>query len=77
MEMKWIRVDERLPKCSMVDNSFGVPVLVYPPYKEGGTSEMTQIFYGCRQSKEPNFYIFGRIHHGVTHWMPLPEAPTQ
>ena len=70
----WISVDERLPECSKDANSFGVGVLVYPPFQSDGYSEMTQAFYGCRQTDEPNFYIFGRVFY-PTHWQPLPEPP--
>lgn len=71
----WISVTEKLPECDMTENSFGVPVIVFPPYQSSGTSKMYQVFYGCRQSSEPNFYIFGTIHHDVTHWMPIPDDP--
>lgn len=71
---RWIPVSEQKPKCSKKPNSPGTPVLVYPPYNEDGYSQMTQAFYGCRQTDEPNFYIFGRVFD-PTHWMPLPSPP--
>lgn len=70
----WVAVSERLPECDMTPNSFGVQVLVYPPYKSEGSSQMPVAFYGCRQTNEPNFYLFGRCFD-PTHWMKLPEAP--
>lgn len=72
---EWISVKDRLPKCSMKPNSFGVQVLIWPPYKQDGCSDVHEAFYGCRQTDEPNFYLYGRLID-VTHWMPLPSAPS-
>ena len=68
-EQGWIACSERMPDCDMQDRSFGVEVLVHPH------TERTA-FYGCRQTKEPNFYKYGAVLSGITHWMPLPPAPT-
>ena len=73
--MEWIPVADRLPECNKTPNGFGVAVLVYPPYQSEGTSEMHQAFYGCRQTDEPNFYLFGRCFD-PTHWMPIPQPPS-
>jgi hypothetical protein len=72
----WISVKDRLPKCDLTPDSFGVPVLVYPAFTDSGSSDMVQAFYGCRQTDEPNFYVFGRIFD-PTHWMPMPAPPTE
>ena len=75
MNFEWIDVKKRLPKCSKVRHSFGVPVLVYPPFAEGaGYSASHQAFYGCRQTDKPNFYIYGVVFH-PEYWAPIPEPP--
>ncbi len=71
---QWISVKDRLPECDMTPNSFGVQVLVWPPFESDGCSSMRVAFYGCRQTDKPNFYLFGRVFD-PTHWMPLPKAP--
>lgn len=71
---EWISVEDRLPECDLTPNSFGSQVLVYPPYDRDGYSPMSVAFYGCRQTDEPNFYLFGKVFN-PTHWMPLPEPP--
>jgi hypothetical protein len=68
----WISVDDRLPKCSMKPDSFGVEVLVYPPTSCGDRTA----FYGVRVSKKPCFYRYGApIAPHPNYWMPLPEPP--
>lgn len=72
--VEWISVEERLPECDMTPNSFGVQVGIYPPYKSEGSSDTHFAFYGCRQTDEPNFYVYGRLI-APTHWRYLPEPP--
>lgn len=72
---QWISVDERLPKCGKKVNSFGVMVQIWPHVKEEGFTETAFAYYGCRQTNEPNFYIYGRVLSGITHWMPAATAP--
>lgn len=72
---QWISVDERLPKCNKKPNSFGAQVLIWPHSKSDMQSDMSIAFYGCRQTDDPNFYLFGRVLYEVTHWMPLPDGP--
>lgn len=74
MKFEWIKVSKRRPKCSKVRNSFGVLVLVYPPCGEDWLSQMHQVFYGCRHTDKPNFYIYGRVFY-PTHWAPIPKPP--
>ena len=71
---EWIKVEDRLPECDMRPNSFGVPILIWPYLKSEGTCEMPMAFYGCRQSDEPNFYIFGKIIDPL-YWQPMPARP--
>jgi hypothetical protein len=71
---EWIPVAERIPNCSKDADSFGESVLVYPPCQWSGQAAMWQAFYGCRQTKEPNFYLYGAVFY-PTHWKPLPKGP--
>ncbi|QIX19531.1 DUF551 domain-containing protein [Burkholderia multivorans] len=68
----WISVDEKLPACDRKAGTLGVEVLIYPAMETG---ERTA-FFGRRISQKPMFYRYGAPVHGVTHWMPLPAAPT-
>ncbi|MDR8915842.1 DUF551 domain-containing protein [Burkholderia multivorans] len=68
----WISVDEKLPACDRKAGTMGVEVLIYPAMETG---ERTA-FFGRRISQKPMFYRYGAPVHGVTHWMPLPAAPT-
>ena len=78
---KWISVDDELPKCARTPNSFGVQVLIWPPKKLEGCSEIRCAFFGRRYSDEPWFYLepwfymYGRPLDGITHWQPLPDPP--
>ncbi|MBR8123268.1 DUF551 domain-containing protein [Burkholderia multivorans] len=67
----WISVDERLPKFDRKAGSFGTEVLIWPPMESG---ERTA-FFGRRVGTKPSFYRYGAPVYGVTHWMPLPDAP--
>ncbi|MCA7953902.1 DUF551 domain-containing protein [Burkholderia seminalis] len=67
----WISVDQKLPTCNREAGSLGVEVLIYPAMETG---ERTA-FFGRRISQKPTFYRYGAPVHGVTHWMPLPDAP--
>jgi len=73
--MGWYEIEQALPECDLMPNNFGVQVLIWPPIKEPGCSEIRVAFYGCRQTDQPNFYMYGRVLHGITHWMPLPHGP--
>lgn len=71
---EWISVDDRLPKCSMRVESFGVEVLVYPPTREGDRTA----FYGRRVGHIPCFYRYGSpITPQPNYWMPLPAPPAE
>jgi len=70
----WVSVKDRLPQCSTKPNSFGVPVLIYPPHKAPGAADANCAFFGTRVTDEPSFYLYGRCIE-VTHWMPIPAAP--
>lgn len=75
--MKWINVKDELPKLTRSQrkpNAFGVQVLIWPHFKTEGSSPSPYAFYGCRQTDEPNFYLYGRVID-VTHWAPLPGGP--
>jgi hypothetical protein len=71
-QVQWISVDERLPECSKKPGSLGVEVIVYPKPEKGESTA----FFGCRLTDEPDFYKYGSRVGGITHWMPLPAAPS-
>lgn len=77
--MEWISVRDRKPKLTKAQReprSFGVQVRIWPPFETPGEAPSDTAFYGCRQTDEPNFYLYGRVID-VTHWMPLPESPRE
>jgi hypothetical protein len=65
-KQEWISVDERLPKESEVvlaySEKFGIIQRIYTSYK----GEIRWWSDGCWSSTK---------QLGITHWMPLPEAP--
>jgi len=67
----WISVEDQLPKCPRKAGSPGVEVLIHPRH----VGEVTA-FYGRRVTSQPNFYRYGALVNGVTHWMPLPAVPS-
>lgn len=73
----WIPVSVRKPRCRM---EFGTPVLIWP--RNGGVDYEGYgidgfAYYGRRAtpSSRPEFYLFGIVLLGVTHWQPMPEGP--
>jgi len=68
--MTWFHINKKKPPCDKKPDSFGTSVLVY----EKG--EVKQAFYGCRQTLEPNFYLYGAVLE-VDWWMPMPEVPRE
>lgn len=74
MATKWIKVGQRAPERSMIPDSLGVQVMIWPHYIEEGSTPYPVAFYGCRQTDEPNFYLHGRVIF-PTHWAPLPAGP--
>ena len=77
--MNWIKntASGKKPLCNMKRDSHGVQVLVWPHVQSGdGYSASPTAFYGCRQTPEPLFYLYGAVlEPQPTHWMPLPAAP--
>ncbi len=67
----WIPVSERLPKCSLKRDSFGVQVLISPPIVIDGCAPEHIAFFGCRVTREPSFYLHGRVVD-VAAWRELP-----
>ena len=65
----WIAVAKRLPKCPRSKDALGTPCLIWP------RQEIGVAYYGKRATGKPAFYLYGAEILGVTHWMPLPEAP--
>ena len=69
---KWIPVSKRPPAKGQRMNALGVEVLIWPRFGGDATA-----YYGKRFSIEANFYKYGALILGVTHWMPLPKGPTR
>jgi hypothetical protein len=70
MELHWIDVRERKPKCPRDENALGTHVLIWPRDERYATA-----FYGKRATGRPAFYVYGAEIHGVTHWASLPDGP--
>jgi hypothetical protein len=74
--MKWIPVTEKKPRCSRNPEEFGTPVLIWPRGKNRyGEDTGGFCYYGRRATGRPEFYLFGAVVPGVTHWMPMPAGP--
>lgn len=74
---QWVACSERMPALKPSQRrsrSFGVQVLIHPPFRQEGQADAHVAFYGCRQSDDPSFYLYGRVID-VTHWQPLPAPP--
>ena len=73
----WIESAKQAPfltRAQRMPDQFGVPVLVWPPHKSEGCSDVYVAFYGTRVSDEPCFYIYGKAID-VQYWQHLPEGP--
>ncbi len=70
LRMKWISVNDKLPRCPRDERSPGTEVLIWPRAEHSVTA-----VYGRRATGYPAFYMYGAQIHGVTHWMPLPKGP--
>jgi len=73
---EWISVNDRLPKHNKKIYSKGVEVIVWPSILADHV-EVSTAFYGKRVNAQSNFYLFGAVIEGITHWMPLPEPPEE
>lgn len=69
---KWISVEERLPEY---DN--GDELIVYTEDGRVGAARFTAINEEgfCWMENEGSDFYDGDLIEGVTHWMPLPQAP--
>lgn len=67
---EWISVKDRLPEdkqnCIIYHN-------LYEPYENCGVYKSE--FKHWHNDDELGFDIIDELGHGVTHWMPMPEAP--
>ena len=68
---EWISVNERLPELGPVLVCFLEPFF-------GSFSKVLEVGYYEESDNEWFFWLSGTkiVGGGVTHWMPLPEAPT-
>ena len=78
MKTAWISVKKKKPVCSRDSLAPGVSVLIWPRNPDDDMVEADgQAFYGRRATgNRATFYKFGRVIRGVTHWMPMPEGPS-
>lgn len=69
--MEWIKCSERMPEI-------GNRVIVTIEGKYVRCASYTQ-WDGAKteRGRAPRFEDLRRIVHGVTHWMPLPEPPSE
>ena len=68
----WIAMSKRPPAKGQRSNALGLEVLIWPRFGGDATA-----YYGKRFSIEANFYKYGALILGVTHWMPLPKGPSR
>lgn len=79
---KWISVEERLPEFEHCQTIVDVPFPIPTPIKVLCAFQ-TKVGYIIREGTYeihdglPYFVVKGRVAGivGITHWMPLPEAP--
>ncbi len=71
----WLPVKPVKPLCPRDPNALGTPVLVWPRHRPNVYGLDGFCYYGRRASAHPNFYLFGAVIHGITHWQPLPKGP--
>lgn len=67
LKSRWIPVSERLPED-------GVEVLFVD---SGGDIYMGDHVSGVPQWEKDNGFWSGKFYNNITHWMPLPEPPTE
>ena len=74
----WVRVEEGLPELTKEQrkpNAIGVEVMIDPPMPWDDYFPSRVAFFGCRQTDEPSFYLYGRVLDHVRRWRHLPEPP--
>jgi hypothetical protein len=75
---KWISVEDQLPE-------FKTDVLCFWSECDGGIAmgQLDEVRYahtkeGVECQKDWTLYLsIGKVEYDVTHWMPLPKAPTE
>lgn len=75
--ISWVKTTMVKPACSKKPDSHGTQVLIWPHAQSGdGYTASPTAFYGCRQTAEPQFYLYGAVlHPQPTHWAHLPKGP--
>ena len=73
----WISVKTKRPPCSRNPDAPGTPVLYWPVTTADSEAFGMDGFcyYGRRATGRPEFYLFGAVVPGVTHWQPMPKGP--
>jgi len=68
--MEWIKCSERMPDV-------GQGVIGWNGYAIRGCRYRSNTYAKTEKGRQPRFEVTEGIWHGVTHWMPLPEPPTE
>lgn len=66
----WISVADKKPPCPR-KSDLGTPVIVAVK----GACESSIAFYGKCVSGKPDFYLYGAVLSGITHWQLFPKPP--
>lgn len=69
--MDWIKCSERMPEIDA-----RVLVALRGKYVQNATYRQWSLAK-TEKGRAPRFEDYRGIVHGVTHWMPLPEPPTE
>lgn len=68
--MEWIKCSERMPEI-------GESVIGWNGWAIRNCSYRINTYAKTEKGRQPRFEVSEGIWHRVTHWMPLPEPPTE
>ena len=73
---KWLSVKMVKPPCPRSKDALGTPVLIWPRNPCGLFSGVDGFcYYGKRATGRPEFYLYGAVIHGITHFQLMPKGP--
>ena len=71
--IEWFDAALKEPKCDNKPDSFGTPVLIWPPHNESDQYAIAHVaYFGRRVTTKPSFYIYGRTIN-PQFWAYIPE----